>query len=199
MSDCPNVEMREQLPEYLHEALPAAEHARVASHLATCEACQEELALLREVRAAMGARPVPAIDTRAIVAALPRPAARRPVATANRTLWRMAATVTLIAIGGTSLTVLRRSGGERPAGGDTLVAVAPAPVAAVADTPVLRPDTPSAAARPRGLTAGGGVADLADDDLETLIGALDRLEAAPHADPDAGALTRVVPGTTGGT
>ena len=48
----------------------------------------------------------------------------------------------------------------------------------------LRPATPSnvvVTVQPVGLTAGGGVADLGDDDLETLIGALDRLEAFASA------------------
>jgi hypothetical protein len=49
------------------------------------------------------------------------------------------------------------------------------------------------------LTAGGGVGDLADEDLEALIGALDRMEAAPHAEPDAGGFARIVSGATGGS
>ena len=39
MSDCPNVEMRERLPEYLHGTLAASDRAALEAHLATCSEC----------------------------------------------------------------------------------------------------------------------------------------------------------------
>ena len=56
MTDCPNVEMRELLPELLHDHLPVAERMRVEAHVGECEACMSELALLRSARRAL-ARP----------------------------------------------------------------------------------------------------------------------------------------------
>ena len=35
-----------------------------------------------------------------------------------------------------------------------------------------------------GLTLGGGIGDLRSDELETLLGALETVEAAPSAEPD---------------
>ena len=52
MTDCPNVEIRELLPEYLSGTLSAHRRSEVETHLAGCEDCAEELALLRLVREA---------------------------------------------------------------------------------------------------------------------------------------------------
>ena len=94
MSDCMNIEVRERLPEWLHDALPAGERAVVDAHLATCADCAAELEVLRVAMATMRARPVPRIDTRAIVAALPKPASARPVARRSFAhQWRIAATI----------------------------------------------------------------------------------------------------------
>jgi hypothetical protein len=116
---------------------------------------------------------------------------------ATRRVWRIAAAVTVIALGGLSLNSVRQLGGPDMAlvdsardGGDT-GAVQPESVVAIADTPV-------AAAGQAGAMAGVGVIDLADEDLEALIGELDKLEAAPRVDPDANRFGRMVAGTTGG-
>ncbi|MBC7897580.1 MAG: zf-HC2 domain-containing protein, partial [Cytophagaceae bacterium] len=61
MSDCMNIEVRERLPEWLHDALPAGERAVVDAHLATCAECAAELEVLRVALATMRARPVPHI------------------------------------------------------------------------------------------------------------------------------------------
>src|SRR5687767_12362292 len=70
MTDCSNVEMRERLPDLLHGRLEGAARVEVPAHLATCEACAAELALLREARRALDR--APAVDVARIVAALPR-------------------------------------------------------------------------------------------------------------------------------
>ena len=78
MSECAATTMRDLLPEYLHSRLGVEERAQVAAHLAECEECPLELAMLTSVREAMRQR-TPAIDTAAIVRALPRPRRRRAV------------------------------------------------------------------------------------------------------------------------
>lgn len=75
MSDCPNVEMREALPELLHGRLDVVQATRVREHLAACAECAAELELLERVRGAYAT--APEIDTAAIVRALPAPRARR--------------------------------------------------------------------------------------------------------------------------
>lgn len=196
MSDCPNVGIRELLPELLHGALSAPERARVEAHVAGCAECSAELDVLRTVLATTRARPLPPVDVAAIVAVLPRPQVTRPVARSMRPLLRIAAAITFVALGGTSLVVARRAG-DLPAVGDTQVVMDSRPTGSGL-APGGVPDSPIASIASPNLTAGGGVSDLPDEDIEALIGALDRLEATPHAEPDAGVFVRVVRGATGG-
>ncbi len=186
MSDCTSVEIRELLPEYLHGRLAAPDRARVDAHLAICADCVAELGTLRAVRQAFAL--VPPIDTAAIVRALPhphqhawtfgRPHVRRLVA------WRLAAAISFISLGGISLVVARSffSGESRLARVDSTM------LARDTSQPVV-----VAQASRSGITFGGGVSDLATEDLETLIGSLESLEAAPPAEPDALPPTEVAP------
>ncbi len=193
MSDCSNVMMRERLPEVLLGQLTPQDRTAVESQLSTCAECQEEPEILRTARAVMSRTAVPRIDTAQIVAALPK--ASRPGTrwrTAQR--WRIAAAITFVALGGTSVaTVVRSLGGGTTAVTDSGATVAP-PVVVAVDSPRAS-GTTAVAVR---LTAGGDVSDLADEDLEALIGALESIETAPHAEPQASRLTRLVPESTGG-
>lgn len=160
MTDCLNVEIRELLPEYLGGTLSAARRAEVESHLASCDDCAEELALLRLVRQAYAAT-APAVDVGRIVAALPKKSVR-PIRRSWRTsqAFQIAAAVSFIALGGISVTVARSFLGNDPTAipRDTLVASS-------ADTPVI--------------SFAGGVQDLGDEDLEALLSALESIEALP--------------------
>lgn len=82
MRECEKVEIRDLLPDHARGALAGAERARIEAHLASCDACRAELAVLRAVRAAHPAPPVSAADVSRIVGALPRPAA--PVSVHDR-------------------------------------------------------------------------------------------------------------------
>lgn len=204
MTDCPNVAMRELLPELLHDALPAAERARMEAHLATCGECAAELTLLRSARRAMVGARTPALDTAAIVAALPRPVGRRPQVQplgARRpervqvrrspTFFRIAAAITFVALGGMSLAVARSYIGGSPTSiVDSAVtretALQVAPPLASADTPVTR--SPGAV----GLSVHTALGDLNDAELESLMSQLDQLEAAPLAEPEGTPGGRVV-------
>lgn len=188
MIDCSNVEMREMLPELVHEALAPAERAALLAHLATCAECSEELALLRDAERAMRSVRVPVVDTAAIVAALPRPrvvAAPRPLMRRSPTLLRLAAAISFISVGGISVAVARSYMGEAahtvvdsaradavaPAGGPSIAANIVEPVAAASG------DAKMIAVHP-------SIAALDDADLESLLGELDDLEAAPMAEPE---------------
>lgn len=78
MMDCPNAEIRDLLPDFVHRALSDGDAARVTAHLGSCAACRDELALLRTSAAVLRVRPV--VDVAAIVRALPAPPAQAPVA-----------------------------------------------------------------------------------------------------------------------
>jgi len=165
MSDCPNVEIRELLPDYLGGRLSDVRRSEVSSHLASCEDCAEELALLQLVRQAYEAT-TPAVNVRSIVGALPRKAARPVIRSWRRGhAFQIAAAVSFIALGGISLAVARSfNGGPTTAPPDTMVAVATMP----GETPI---------------SFNGGVSDLGDEDLEALLSALESIEALPVTEP----------------
>src|ERR1041384_4827573 len=113
MSDCPNAEIRDLLPDLLHERLDAPTRARVLAHVNGCADCRSELELLRSLRASIE-RSAPAVDVDRIAAALPKPGTTR-VVHRRRTYvgWRIAAAATFLVAGGTSLFVfenVRRDG-----------------------------------------------------------------------------------------
>ncbi len=148
MTECDNAEMRDLLPDLVHDALSAEARDRVQEHLASCDACRDELQLLRAVHAA---RPVAQrIDVARIVSVLPRdfrtsvtvptvpddarvltvsrslaePAPRkRPVFSG---VWRMAATLAVAALGSWSVLSYQRAQDRREidAGGASPVATA---------------------------------------------------------------------------
>lgn len=189
MTDCSNVEMRELLPEVVHDALAPGDRAAVLAHIATCEDCAAELSLLREAHRAMRSVRVPAIDTAAIVAALPRPRSAAPVRQVARrspTLFRIAAAISFISIGGISVAVARSYMGQAaPTVVDSLRvdAAAQSPDVPSIAANVTEPVTPRSVAS-RALTVHPSISALDDADLESLLAELDDLEAAPMAEPE---------------
>jgi anti-sigma factor RsiW len=167
MSDCPNVELRELLPDYLSGTLAASRQAEVRAHVAACEDCAGELALLQLVREAYAATPAP-MNVNAIVAALPRRTSKPVVRSWRRShAFQIAAAISFMALGGMSLAVARSFFNGDPTGStiDTLVAV----TAANIDAPAI--------------SFAGGVSDLGDEDLEALLSALESIEALPVTEP----------------
>ena len=174
MIDCPNVEIRDRLPDFAHDraAIPAEARAAVEAHLATCPACRDELSLLHAARRAHAR--VPAVDVASVVAALPRPDTSRVSAARSgrggrgpRTLaWQRAAAIALVAVGFSSLWLAREvmTGDSREGGLDTILSGAEAP------------ESPA-------MTLGYRLSELSEQDLEALLGALDDLEALPAVEP----------------
>ena len=112
MSDCSNAEIRDLLPDLLHDRLDARTRARVVAHVDGCADCRSELELLRSLRGFLE-RATPRVDLDRIVAALPSPTSVR-VPQHGRVWhalhgWRIAAAVTFIVAGGTSLAVIRNT------------------------------------------------------------------------------------------
>ncbi len=139
MRDCVNGEVRDRLPELVHERLSAVERGAVVAHVGECAECAAELALLRQLRGALAAAPV--VDVSRIVAAVrrhpergrsaadegpgvaaerpdssivPIDAARRRGETRTRAWggrWRVAAAIATLMVGGTSVGILARQRG----------------------------------------------------------------------------------------
>src|SRR6267143_566140 len=111
MNKCTEIDIREMVPDLLHGKLDADARARVEAHVASCEACTEELEVLRKVKSA--AVFIPAIDVdrvvrqippyRAIVPAREVPARSRAVA------WLVAASLVLVVAGGGSVLLQKRT------------------------------------------------------------------------------------------
>ena len=112
MNDCVNAEIRDQLPDLVHDRLGAAERTVVLAHVESCIDCRDELQLLRDARA-MYARGVPRVDVAYVVGALPKapaahPTRELPARPRARTWsdWRIAAAVTLLIAGGAAAIAL---------------------------------------------------------------------------------------------
>ncbi|MGQ0712914.1 MAG: anti-sigma factor family protein [Gemmatimonadaceae bacterium] len=193
MTECQKLEVRELLPELAAGDLEGSQLVGVEAHLATCASCRAEVALLREARAVMHA--VPAVSTARIADAVARSARVRREATATvagahrrrpsrvpapaRRIWLAAAAVAVVAVAGVLSTgVIRDSLTDTPAPVAQIDAPAPvtAPVAAAVSPDPARP------ARAE-IVMGGGVSDLADVDLESLLGVLEGLDAQFDVEP----------------
>lgn len=212
MTDCPRADMRDLLPDLMHDTLDAASRAEVERHVRTCESCAQELALLRSLRDSLSA--APAIDVTRIAAAVNLARNTAPVAGRARGAtagwrhdWRIAAAFLLAALGaggyaftraaqrGTiapAVQVASRTGqsGPAPATSHTdtdaahgAPANAPPPSRGVA-TPSAAGASPAAVATPSaGLMLGAGVNDLPAADIQALLDAVNQMDAIPRVDP----------------
>jgi hypothetical protein len=207
MSECTNGEMRDLLPELVSGRLGAEMQLAVESHVAECEECAEELALLRTLRPVLLRGPM--VNTARIAAAVRAqvPATR---ASARRTTpWRIAiAAAALLAVSAIGYAVIARNRSTMPEVAVTpapregtrdsldsarttahgVVPVAPAPKRETAPAPQRQIAAVPAHARDTVASyASAGVLDnlsgLSDDDVRTLTASLDGLSSVPDADP----------------
>jgi hypothetical protein len=212
MNDCPNAEMRDLLPDLLHDRLTAAVRAEVTTHVAGCTDCREELELIRGLHAVVLVN-APRVDVSYVVNALPKPPQRgmQPIAARRRTWadWRIAAAITLIAAGGSSIALLNRAPGVADSVSVAVVsqapidsqasAVAPEPVTTTASAPAVAQT--SAVARndePAELGAGGRLSELDDAQLKALIEEIGNMKAVPITEPEPVSM-RVDPRNTSGS
>jgi putative zinc finger protein len=194
MNDCPNADIRDQLPDLLHERLDVSMRAAVMAHVDSCVDCRAELELLRGVHGMLVSR-TPHVDVNYVVNALPNRAAR-PVRLAPRrhvwSDWRIAAAVTVLTVGGGSFALLRQNTPPMPA--DSVVAQAPtvdhaktpshdtsapaAPTVGAADVNVASADDQA------GLATTAHLADLNERELQALLDQIDQLQAVPMTEPE---------------
>jgi anti-sigma factor RsiW len=205
MIDCPNGDVRDLLPDYLHDRLASSERMSVERHLAECAACRDELTLLRDLRGTL--RRAPRIDVAAVAAAIPayRPAARKSWARD----WRVAAAIVAIAVGGTSIALVGGKQQQRhfaasqgtpvtqaPVGGAASTTAATLPSVASPQPHAVPPEQSVARAEPGAKStsaprdvelavAGTNISDLSDSELSDLIGDLDSLDAVPTTDVES--------------
>lgn len=194
MNDCPNAVIRDQLPDLLHERLDPMARAAATAHVAECADCRDELELLRGMHGMFVAR-APRVDVGAIVAALPK--APSTTARAIRPLrprrtwsdWRIAAAVTLLVAGGSSVALYRHAPVDPSAiaASSTLDTNAQTPiansVASVATTSQVAMITPEEGAE-AAPAAASAAAEMDDRQLQSLLEDINRLEATPITEPD---------------
>jgi anti-sigma factor RsiW len=204
MNDCLNADIRDQLPDLLHDRLDASERAAVMAHVDACVDCRAELELLRGIHGMLVSQ-APGVDVDAVVRALPARVAQ-PIRVAPRrrvwTDWRIAAAVTVLAVGGGSFAVIRQ--GEVPTAADSGFASAsstghtgqaatdtsaPQGARAAADGAVRsanssQQNTAASADDRNGLGTTAHLADLNERQLQALLDQIDQLQAVPITDPE---------------
>lgn len=198
MNDCSNAEIRDQLPDLLHERLDAPLRAVVIAHVSGCVDCRDELELLRSVQKTLIAQ-TPRVDIAYVIGALPKAPAPRPQIQAlprrRWADWRMAAAVTVLIAGGSSLAILRRG----PTIADTPVQIADSTPTRSA-LPIASESAVSAAAKvsPTNLKSvetvaavdesddgvDGRFGGLSDEQMKSLLGEIDKLQAVPVVEPE---------------
>ena len=174
MIDCPNVEMRDRLPDLANESLEPAVRELVLVHLTECVACTAEIEILRTTRLIL-IKTTPKVNVQGIALALPRYPSRRPgradVAapgsvgrSAWSNSWRIAAAVTFLAAGFGTYALLNDDTSPRLQ--DTIAA------AVATDSTV-------------GLALTGALADMSDAELKDLVGDIETIEALPSTEVEA--------------
>ena len=210
MNDCPNADMRDLLPDLVNGRLDAEARAAVEAHVAGCADCRAEVALLRAVRSAMHISP--ALDLSAIASAIP--AYRAPVRR-SWVGWRLAAAVTLLVAGGSSVVLLNRAPSASVSVAVTKMAPVAEPIVAAA-IPAVRPSVDSVATapvvspapaygRPAAVPAvghelamaGGSLTDLSDGELDALLRDIESLDAVTTTDVDVPVISPIPPAAAG--
>jgi anti-sigma factor RsiW len=179
MSDCPNAEMRDRLPDLLHEGLDASARAVVVAHVADCPDCHAELELLRAARVALVAG-LPQINVSTIARlVVERSRVSRQLAAprARWRDWRIAASIVALVVSSALFVRLHHRQD----------AVSAPPVAAAIPRPTVGSQNTE-------LSAEGGVSDLSENDLRVLVDDLPTLDALPAADPEPVTVRVSLPG-----
>ncbi len=206
MTDCPNGDMRDLLPDLLNGRLAPAQRAEVEAHLLTCDDCRAEMGLLRGMRRSM--HRAPAVAVADVVGVLPK--YRAPVRHIGNG-WGIAAALALLVGGGTSIVVARNAHVLQK--DSALVASAPSvfasPVAPaevhVAQTsrraaPVVHRAVTAPAPAPEAprelAVASTNVGDLTEAELDALVNDLGSLDAVTPVDVEQPATVSPLPPTT---
>lgn len=175
MRDCSNGEMRDRLPELMHNRLTGETLVVVRAHVAECADCRAELVLLEQLRAVTVA---PRIDSARIVAQLPTYGAVPPWRRAIQSARWLAAAAVILAVGGYAVA----RDGEAPALTSPTMVAQPAATA----------ETTSE------LAIGDAFHDLTDSDLAAMVEEIGQLEAVTAESADEPLLPLGDAGISGG-
>lgn len=204
MTDCSNAEIRDMLPDYLHEQLSVADHAQVQQHLVSCAECADELALLKTVLALRPAVSAPNVAD--ILAKLPKPAPRvmvehiqvagvRDISTArsvvaksprsNFRAWRAIAAVAVMAVGGLTIKIASETEADRDLGTKNDSATVAALQERVANgSETLRKDSALSALPAKNISLSvGDPSAYSDEELEAMMSRLDKWDGSMSAEP----------------
>ncbi|HST08591.1 MAG TPA: zf-HC2 domain-containing protein [Gemmatimonadaceae bacterium] len=187
MNECTEREVQELLPELLHRTLMSGDRERVELHLATCESCREELAVLRQVKGA--AVFAPAIDVGQIVRQIPpyqriAPPAQAP-SRARIGQWLTAAAAVLLVIGGGSVLVNRQANSIAPVASESSpVQTRVGSSVITADPVVVSTSVASAPSPTHAYALASDVSSLSDGDLVQLMNDMDDFDALPGSEPE---------------
>ena len=179
MTDCPNAEMRDRLPDLLHERLETSVRAAVLAHIDECDDCRAEMVLLREARIVLSPemRVVDVVAISRVVIEKTRTPVKAAVHRSRWMDWRIAASIAVTA------TPSAAPNGARP---ETLV-TAPMPRSETSAT------VSSASAE---LSAAAPVGDLSESDLRALLRDLDQIDAVPPTEPEQVNVRVSLPGSS---
>jgi anti-sigma factor RsiW len=187
-----NAEIRDQLPDLVHDRLSAAARAAVLAHVDGCVDCRDELEVLRDAKA-LFARGIPRVDVAYVVGALPKAPAPRAVtrlepARRKRVWsdWRIAAAAALVIAAGGSYAAM--NGRTMPDVVDTTIAMSQP---GATPTIALNGDSDIAAVvssdddvpAPIG-SMDTRLGDLSEDQLNVLLNDMDNLRAVPASEPE---------------
>lgn len=187
MLDCPDGEIRDLLPDLVHERLDAAERDRVKAHATGCADCTAEIALLARIRASADNYRT-TVDVARVVSALPR-AGRSSRRWSGSFGLRIAAGFVVLIAGATWIQQTQRS----PDAGTSIeqpVVVAQVPsgqgaesARSVVSGSGVNATSPTATRAKRQVSLDDDLAELSDGELTSLLGALDSFEAVTGAEP----------------
>lgn len=209
MTDCSNAEIRDLLPDYVHDQLSVTDLAQVEQHLVSCAECTEELALLQ---AMFDSRPnVAPVNVAAIVASLPKPGQHiadiggaerhrevsivstnsedvRDIASARSVVrktggyrhWRAIAAVAVFAIGSLSIAVVRQG----VPGSENTPRIDSTGILALGPTNAINADDSLVMdiSRDVGLSVGD-ISDYSDEELKAIMARLDKWDGATSNEP----------------
>jgi anti-sigma factor RsiW len=182
MIDCPKGEIRDQLPDFLHDQLSTRARAVVSAHVAGCAACAAELSLLRELRGTL--RAAPTVDVARVVASLPAPPRGAAAGSRPRLFdWRIAAAVAALAVGGGSAALLTE-GLRRGETDRDRIAQPPVPARETAASPEAAQQVATT-----GLSIDADLAEASTVELQALLEELEAFDGLPSDEPEPPPMT----------
>jgi hypothetical protein len=185
--------VRDALPDFVNHRLSELDAVTISEHVESCAACRAEVAILRDL---MKTRPLaPVMNVDRLSAAIPAyaPVRIRSTGFPIRRAWALAAAAAFVAIGGWAITS-RTADTSAPAVAAGVPSAAPTtanvPTTSGPVTTAAKSENTAKEVQAASLSLVGSTDDLSDSDLETLVAALDGIEAVPSAEP--GSVTTTV-------